>query len=159
MDTVYALSTAQGKAGVAVIRISGPDALTAVELLCGDVPAFRMATLRVLRDSEGVRLDEALVLTFPRDGSFTGEEVVELQTHGSVAVVSSLLGELSKMDGLRPAEPGEFTRRALQNGRMDLSQVEGLPTSSTPRLRPSGGRRCVFCPVILGSGRKSGGRN
>ncbi|WP_306114149.1 MULTISPECIES: tRNA uridine-5-carboxymethylaminomethyl(34) synthesis GTPase MnmE [unclassified Roseovarius] len=126
MDTVYALSTAQGKAGVAVIRISGPEALTAVELLCGDVPAFRMATLRVLRDSEGVRLDEALVLTFPRNGSFTGEEVVEFQTHGSVAVVSSLLGELSKMDGLRPAEPGEFTRRALQNGRMDLSQVEGL---------------------------------
>ena len=126
MDTVYALSTAQGKAGVAVIRISGSEALTAVERLCGDVPPFRMATLRVLRDRDGVRLDEALVLTFPRDGSFTGEEVVELQTHGSAAVVSSLLGELSKMDGLRPAEPGEFTRRALQNGRMDLSQVEGL---------------------------------
>lgn len=126
MDTVYALSTAQGKAGVAVIRISGPEALTAVQRLCGDVPPFRMASLRVLRDADGVRLDEALVLTFPREGSFTGEDVVELQTHGSVAVVSSLLCELSGMDGLRAAEPGEFTRRALQNGRLDLSQVEGL---------------------------------
>ncbi len=126
MDTVYALSTAQGKAGVAVIRISGPEALTAAERFCGDVPPFRMATLRVLRNAAGVRLDEALVLTFPRDGSFTGEEVVEFQTHGSVAVVSSLLQALSEIDGLRAAEPGEFTRRALQNGRLDLSQVEGL---------------------------------
>lgn len=126
MDTVYALSTAQGKAGVAIIRISGPEALTAVERLCGDVPTFRMASLRVLRDADGRRLDEALVLTFPRGGSFTGEDVVELHTHGSVAVVSSLLRVLSEIDGLRAAEPGEFTRRALQNGRLDLSQVEGL---------------------------------
>lgn len=126
MDTVYALSTAQGKAGVAVIRISGPKALSAAKMVCGEVPAFRMAALRVLRDSDGRRLDEALVLTFPRDGSFTGEDVVEFQIHGSVAVVSSLLRCLSKMEGLRAAEPGEFTRRALQNGRLDLSQVEGL---------------------------------
>ena len=126
MDTVYALSTAQGKAGVAVIRISGPEALGAVQKLCGDVPVFRMAALRVLRDSAGKRLDEALVLTFPKDGSFTGEDVAELQTHGSLAVVSSLLDELSRMNGLRPAEPGEFTRRALENGRLDLAQVEGL---------------------------------
>ncbi|MEO3414696.1 tRNA uridine-5-carboxymethylaminomethyl(34) synthesis GTPase MnmE [Roseovarius sp. CAU 1744] len=126
MDTVYALSTASGKAGVAVIRISGPEALNAVRAFCGEVPPFRTASLRVLRDRAGTRLDEALVLTFPKDGSFTGEEVAELQTHGSVAVISSLLTALSGMDGLRPAEPGEFTRRALQNGRLDLAQVEGL---------------------------------
>ena len=126
MDTVYALSTAQGKAGVAVIRISGPEALTVAQRLCGDVPAFRMASLRVLRDADGKRLDEALVLTFPKDGSFTGEDVVELQTHGSIAVVTSLLSALSGMDGLRPADPGEFTRRALLNGCLDLAQVEGL---------------------------------
>ncbi|MFD1160227.1 tRNA uridine-5-carboxymethylaminomethyl(34) synthesis GTPase MnmE [Roseovarius aestuarii] len=126
MDTVYALSTAQGKAGVAVIRISGPQALSAARALCGDVPPFRQASLRNLHDAAGRRLDEALVLTFPEDGSFTGEDVVELQTHGSVAVISSLLDELSRSVGLRPAEPGEFTRRALENGRLDLAQVEGL---------------------------------
>ena len=126
MDTVYALSTAQGKAGVAVIRISGPDALNAVRMLAGDAPPFRMASLRVLRDTSGRRLDEALVLTFPENGSFTGEDVVELQTHGSIAVVASLLDALGRMDGLRQAEPGEFTRRALENGQLDLAQVEGL---------------------------------
>lgn len=126
MDTVYALSTAQGKAGVAVIRVSGPDALSAAEALCGDVPPYRVASHRVLRDLDGKRLDEALVLTFPKAGSFTGEDVVEFQTHGSIAVVSTLLTELGRLDGLRPAEPGEFTRRALLNGRLDLSQVEGL---------------------------------
>ena len=126
MDTVYALSTAQGKAGVAVIRISGPDALNAVRMLAGDAPPFRMASLRVLRDTSGRRLDEALVLTFPENGSFTGEEVVELQTHGSIAVVASLLDALGRMEGLRQAEPGEFTRRALENGQLDLAQVEGL---------------------------------
>ena len=126
MDTVYALSTAQGKAGVAVIRISGPQALTAARALCGDTPAPRVASLRVLRAPDGIRIDEALILTFPAPHSFTGEDVVELQTHGSIAVVSSLLDVLSGLPGLRPADPGEFTRRALENGRLDLTQVEGL---------------------------------
>ena len=126
MDTVYALSTAQGKAGVAVIRISGSDAFSAVERLCGDIPERRKASLRILRDSTARRLDEALVVTFSKSSSFTGEDVVELQCHGSVAVISAVLDELSRMDELRPAEPGEFTRRALQNGRLDLAQVEGL---------------------------------
>ncbi|WP_299846592.1 tRNA uridine-5-carboxymethylaminomethyl(34) synthesis GTPase MnmE [uncultured Roseovarius sp.] len=126
MDTVYALSTAQGKSGVAVIRVSGPQSLSAAQALCGDIPPFRQASLRILRDPDGKRLDEALVLTFPKDGSFTGEDVVELQTHGSIAGVSSVLTALSAMDTLRPADPGEFTRRALENGRLDLTQVEGL---------------------------------
>lgn len=126
MDTIFSLSTAQGKAGIAVVRISGPGALDACEALCGNVPTPRRASLRLLRDQGGVRLDEALVLTFPEHQSFTGEPVVELQLHGSIAVVSAVLDALAKMDRLRVAEPGEFTRRALENGRLDLAQVEAL---------------------------------
>ncbi|MBR9650421.1 tRNA uridine-5-carboxymethylaminomethyl(34) synthesis GTPase MnmE [Thalassovita aquimarina] len=126
MDTIFALATAHGKAGVAVIRVSGPLAHAAGERLAGMLPDPRKAGLRLLRDGQGVRLDEALVLTFPDKSSFTGEAVVELQLHGSVAVVASVLRELGNMDGLRQAEPGEFTRRALENGRLDLAQVEGL---------------------------------
>jgi len=126
MDTIYALSTAQGKAGVAVIRVSGPLAFDAAHSLCGDVPAPRNAALRILRGRDGIRLDEALVLTFAQGHSFTGENIVEFHIHGSTAVVSAVLDALSKIEGLRPAEPGEFTRRALENGRLDLAQVEGL---------------------------------
>lgn len=126
MDTIFALATAHGKAGVAVIRISGPQAIVAGERLAGRLPDPRRAGLRLLRDSGGVRLDEALILTFEDRASFTGEQVVELQLHGSVAVVGAVLRELGTIDGLRQAEPGEFTRRALENGRLDLAQVEGL---------------------------------
>src|SRR5690554_1873156 len=126
MDTVYALATAQGRAGVSVIRISGPLAHEACARLCGDLPEPRVAALRTLRDADGVKLDEALVLVFAENASFTGEPVVELQVHGSIAVVGALLRVLSEMPGLRGAEAGEFTRRALENGRLDLAQVEGL---------------------------------
>lgn len=126
MDTIFALATAHGKAGVAVIRISGPAAFAAGEHLAGSLPNPRRAGLRLLRDSSGVRLDEALILTFEDRASFTGEPVVELQLHGSVAVVGAVLRELGTVDGLRQADPGEFTRRALENGRLDLAQVEGL---------------------------------
>lgn len=126
MDTIFALSTAPGKAGVAIIRVSGPAAHDAVRSLCGDVPVARQASLRVLRDREGRRLDEALILTFEQDRSFTGEVSAEFQVHGSTAVTTALLDELGSMDGLRPAEAGEFTRRALENGMLDLAQVEGL---------------------------------
>lgn len=126
MDTIFALSTAPGKAGVAIIRVSGPAAHDAVRSLCGDVPVARQASLRVLRDREGRRLDEALILTFEQDRSFTGEVSAEFQVHGSTAVTAALLDELGSMDGLRPAGAGEFTRRALENGMLDLAQVEGL---------------------------------
>lgn len=126
MDTIFALATAHGKAGVAVIRVSGPLAHVAGTALAGDLPVPRRAGLRLLRDPDGVRLDEALVLVFEGEKSFTGEPVVELQLHGSTAVVSAVLRVLSEMDDLRQAEPGEFTRRALENGRLDLAQVEGL---------------------------------
>ena len=126
MSTIFAQASAAGKAGVAVVRISGPKAFSAASQLCGSLPAPREAALRRLRSAAGEVLDEALVLCFSEKASFTGEETVEFQTHGSVAVVNALLAELGRVDGLRLAEPGEFTRRALANGRLDLAQVEGL---------------------------------
>ncbi|TNE64171.1 MAG: tRNA uridine-5-carboxymethylaminomethyl(34) synthesis GTPase MnmE [Rhodobacteraceae bacterium] len=126
MDTIYALATARGKAGVAVVRISGPLAFWTVEMLVGDVPAPRRTALRQLRDREGIVLDEALVICFEEGASFTGEQSAELQLHGSVAIVNAVLKCLSEIDGLRLAEAGEFTRRALENERLDLAQVEGL---------------------------------
>lgn len=126
MGTIFALASAPGKAGVSVIRVSGPAAASACHALCGTVPQPRLAALNRLRDSTGEFIDEALVLFFPGPASFTGEDVVEFQCHGSVAVVRTLIAELGKIDGLRLALPGEFTRRALENGRMDLTQVEAL---------------------------------
>lgn len=124
MDTIFALATAQGRAGVAVVRISGPSAVLAAGRLCADVPMAR--GVRRLVDAEGVLLDEALVLRFAAGHSFTGEEVVELHLHGSPAVVRATLRTLGDMPDLRQAEAGEFTRRALENGRLDLAEVEGL---------------------------------
>jgi tRNA modification GTPase len=126
METIFALSTASGKAGVAIIRLSGPEVSLAAEAICGGLPAPRRASLRVLRDSTGARLDQAVVIYFPDGASFTGEPVLELQTHGSPAVVSAVLRRLGALPGLRAADPGEFTRRALANGRLDLTQVEAL---------------------------------
>ncbi|MEI4261532.1 tRNA uridine-5-carboxymethylaminomethyl(34) synthesis GTPase MnmE [Roseovarius sp. D0-M9] len=126
MDTIYAMSSAQGKAGVSVIRVSGPSAHAACLALCGDIPPMRQASLRTLRDANGVPLDQALVLTFAAGSSFTGEESVEFQVHGSSAVVSAVTAALSEMTDLRMAEPGEFTRRALDNGCLDVAQIEGL---------------------------------
>ena len=124
MDTIFALASARGKAGVAVIRMSGPQALSSARMLCGTVPVSR--GLRLLRSASGEALDRALVLVFAEGHSFTGETVVELQVHGSTAVTDAVLRELGAIEGLRVAEPGEFTRRALENGRLDLAQVEGL---------------------------------
>ncbi|MBC2836041.1 tRNA uridine-5-carboxymethylaminomethyl(34) synthesis GTPase MnmE [Paragemmobacter straminiformis] len=125
MDTIYALASARGKAGVAVLRISGPEAHRVVEILCGSVPPPRRAALRQLV-WDGRVLDEALVLVFDAGASFTGEAVAELQVHGSVAVVQAVMRALGAQAGLRLAEAGEFTRRALENGCLDLAQVEGL---------------------------------
>ena len=125
MDTIFALASARGRAGVSVVRISGPAADAALGVLCGTLPPERIAALRSVRIG-GEVIDRALVLRFAQGASFTGEAVVELHLHGSAAVVSAVLGALGRMAGLRLAEPGEFTRRALENDRLDLSQVEGL---------------------------------
>ncbi|MDO6590459.1 tRNA uridine-5-carboxymethylaminomethyl(34) synthesis GTPase MnmE [Loktanella sp. D2R18] len=124
MDTIFALATAKGRAGVAVVRLSGPHAVRSAGKLMGDVPVSR--GVRVLRDQAGQLLDEAFVLRFAEGRSFTGEEVVELHLHGSPAVLSAVLRELGNDPKLRPAEAGEFTHRAMDNGQLDLAQVEGL---------------------------------
>lgn len=125
MDTIFALASARGRAGVSVIRISGDQAYAAAEQLCGRLPEPRRAALRVLRFGGDV-LDEALVLRFEAGTSFTNEDIVELHVHGGVATVAAILRCLGSIAGLRIAEPGEFSRRALESGRMDLTQIEGL---------------------------------
>ena len=126
-DTIYALATRAGRSGVAVVRISGPDARAALAALTArDLPAPRVATLRRLIDKDDVAIDDALVLWFPAPHSFTGEDVAELHLHGGPAVIAATLAALSVQQGLRLAEPGEFTRRAFDHDKLDLAQVEGI---------------------------------
>lgn len=124
-DTIYALSSGSPPAAIAVVRVSGPGADDALERLTGKLPPPRVATLAELRAGEEV-LDRALTLRFPGPASATGEDVVELHLHGGRAVVARVLDALKKMQGLRLAEAGEFTRRAFENGRIDLAEAEGL---------------------------------
>ncbi|TBW35803.1 tRNA uridine-5-carboxymethylaminomethyl(34) synthesis GTPase MnmE [Siculibacillus lacustris] len=126
MDTIYALSSGGLPAAIAVIRVSGPACRTVLVGLVGGVPVPRRAVLRSLVDGNGRVLDRGLVLWFPGPGSATGEDLAELQVHGGRAVVAAVLRRLGSFDGVRPAVAGEFTRRALIAGRMDLTQVEGL---------------------------------
>ncbi|MFZ3580697.1 tRNA uridine-5-carboxymethylaminomethyl(34) synthesis GTPase MnmE [Loktanella sp. DJP18] len=123
MDTIYALASAPGRAGVAVFRISGPEAVEIAGAMLSNLPPSR--GVRRLFDANGAVIDEALVLYFAENHSFTGETVVEFQSHGSMAVVAAVSARVAELGG-RMAEPGEFTRRALENGRLDLAQVEGL---------------------------------
>ncbi|WP_119460548.1 tRNA uridine-5-carboxymethylaminomethyl(34) synthesis GTPase MnmE [Rhodospirillaceae bacterium SYSU D60014] len=127
-DTIFALASAPGRAGVAVIRVSGPGAGGALRRLSdGAVPSPRYAAYRRLRDPwSGAVIDEALVLWFPGPASFTGEDVAEFHLHGGRAVIAALIDALYNCPGLRPAEPGEFTRRAFENGKLDLTAAEGL---------------------------------
>ena len=126
MDTIFAQASARGKSGVAVIRISGPRAHDVARAMSGTLPPMRQTGLRNLRDRGGEVLDSALVVAFAKGASFTGEDVVELMVHGSQATVAAVERCLAEEHGLRLAQPGEFTRRALDNGRMDLTQVEAL---------------------------------
>ena len=126
MDTIFALATAQGKAGVSIVRISGPDAENALNALSSLAVPVGRPSVRSLVGKDGTHIDEAMVLRFAGPHSFTGEDVVELHVHGSIAVVQAILRELSAIQNLRHAEAGEFTRRALENNRLDISKVEGL---------------------------------
>jgi len=125
-DTIFALSSGSPPAGVAVIRISGPGVRFALETIVGTVPLARKAHLALLKDETGQVLDHGLILFFPGPRSFTGEDVAEFQIHGGRASVAAVLAELSRLPGFRLAEPGEYTKRAFENGRMDLTAVEGL---------------------------------
>ena len=125
-DTIFALSSGAPPAAIAVIRISGDQALSAVKELAGSLPPARRASLRRLANSDGVVFDDALVVIFPGPNTATGEDLAELHLHGGRAVVRGVEAALGAMSGLRLAEPGEFTRRAFLNGRMDLNEAEGL---------------------------------
>lgn len=125
-DTIVALSSGHLPAGVAVIRISGPHSRFVTETISGSLPKARHAAYRTLKRSDGAVLDSGLVLYFPGPASFTGEDIVEFQVHGGRAVVAAMLQALVSFDGVRHAEPGEFTRRAFLNGRLDLTETEAL---------------------------------
>ena len=126
-DTIFALSSGRPPAAIAVVRISGPRAGATLQALMGRVPEPRKAVLARLRDPvHGEVIDEALALWFPGPNSETGEDTAELQVHGGRAVIAAVLGVLGRIEGLRLAEAGEFTRRAFENGRLDLTAVEGL---------------------------------
>lgn len=126
MDTIYALSSGIGTAGVAVIRASGDKVRFGLETIIGSIPTARTATLRLLKNNDGSEIDRALVLYFPGPSSFTGEDCAEFHVHGGRAVINATLERLSGLDGFRHAEAGEFTRRAFEHGKMDLTAVEGL---------------------------------
>ena len=127
METIFALSSGRPPAAVSVIRVSGPDAHEAARRIAGTLPEARTAAVRELRrPGTGELLDEALVLRFDGPASATGEDVVEFQCHGGRAVVDSILSALGSVGDLREAQPGEFTRRAFENGRIDLTEAEGL---------------------------------
>jgi tRNA modification GTPase len=126
-DTIFALSTAQGRAAIAVIRISGPQAGDVLRVMTGSVPPARHAALRLLaHPATGATLDQALVLYFAGPYSETGEDIAELQVHGGRAVISAVLDALEEIPGCRSALPGEFARRAFDNGKLDLTAAEGL---------------------------------
>jgi tRNA modification GTPase len=126
-DTIFAPSTAPGRAGIAVIRVSGPDAKRAVMRLTGDAPPSpKQAVLKAFRDERGEIIDRGLLLWFEAPASFSGEDIAEFHVHGGRAIVDAMLAALAAIEGLRPAEAGEFTRRAVENGKLDLTQAEAL---------------------------------
>ena len=124
--TIFALSTVEGQSGVAIIRVSGPLSKKALKRLTGKEPKPRLTTLTKIKTLDKKIIDEGLVVYFPKRQSFTGEEVAEFHIHGSTAIIDTLLKELGKIKGLRPAKQGEFTKQAYLNGKMNLLQVEGL---------------------------------
>jgi len=126
MDTIVALATARGRAGVAVVRVSGERAFEVCQRIAGRVPDERKASLLRLCDADGKLIDEGLVLVFGAGRSFTGQDVCEFQVHGSAAVIGALLQACLAIEGVRAADAGEFTRRAFMAGRLDLVQVEAL---------------------------------
>ncbi|MBT3395992.1 MAG: tRNA uridine-5-carboxymethylaminomethyl(34) synthesis GTPase MnmE, partial [Alphaproteobacteria bacterium] len=125
-STIFALSSGRDKAGIAVVRVSGPNAGPALKALTGSLPQARFAALVPINGASGDLIDRGLVLWFPAPASVTGEDVAELHIHGGPAIVAAVLAALGAQPGLRPAEAGEFSRRAFHNGKLDLTQIEAL---------------------------------
>ena len=125
-QTIFALSSGRPPSAIAVVRVSGPQAGTALVALAGKMPAPRAATRALLRDANRQPIDDAVVLWFPGPASATGEDVAEFHVHGGRAVLAALFAALSALADMRAAEPGEFTRRAFENGKLDLTEAEGL---------------------------------
>lgn len=125
-QTIFALSSGRPPTAIAIVRVSGAQAGRALETLAGKRPAPRVATRALLRDTNGEAIDDAVVLWFPGPASATGEDVAECHVHGGRAVLSALFAALTQFEDVRPAEPGEFTRRAFENGKIDLTEAEGL---------------------------------
>lgn len=125
-DTIFALASAPGRAGIAVVRVSGAETRAALEALGCAVPEPRRATRARFHDADGALIDDGLILWFPAPHSFTGEDVAELHVHGGRAVIAHLSETLAGLNDVRPAEAGEFTRRAFENGKFDLTQAEAL---------------------------------
>ena len=125
-QTIFALSSGRLPSAIAIVRVSGPQAEAALRLLAGKTPSARKATRALLSDATGAPIDDAVVLWFPAPASATGEDVAEFHIHGSRAVLAALVAALSSIEHMRAAEPGEFTRRAFENGKLDLTEAEGL---------------------------------
>lgn len=125
-QTIFALSSGRPPSAIAIVRVSGPQAGAALKLLAGRLPAPRIASRALLRDANSQAIDDAVVLWFPGPASATGEDVGEFHVHGGRAVLAALFAVLSAIDDVRPAEPGEFTRRTFENGKLDLTEAEGL---------------------------------
>src|SRR5262249_47872508 len=125
-QTIFALSSGRAPSAIAIVRMSGPEAGAALATVAGKTPAPRTATRALLKTSDGQPLDDAVVLWFPGPASATGEDVAEFHVHGGRAVMASLFAALSASKNVRPAEPGEFTRRAFENGKLDLTEAEAL---------------------------------
>src|SRR5438034_8089662 len=125
-QTIFALSSGRPPSAISIIRVSGPLAGTALTSLAGRIPSARMATRALLCDANQQPIDDAVVLWFPAPASATGEDVAEFHVHGGRAVLAALFAALSAIENVRPAEPGEFTRRAFENGKLDLTEAEGL---------------------------------
>lgn len=126
LPTIYALSSGQGRAGIAVVRVSGTQAAKVLENLAGAITPPRIASVRKLTSHDGFIIDQAMVLWLPKPHTVTGEDVVEFHLHGSPAILDVLFKEFALIPGVRPAEAGEFTKRAFENGKLDLVEVEGL---------------------------------
>jgi tRNA modification GTPase len=125
-QTIFALSSGRPPSAISIVRVSGPGASTTLKSLAGRIPAPRQAKRTLLRDAQRQPIDDAVVLWFPGPASATGEDVAEFHVHGGRAVLAAVFAALSALDQMRPAEPGEFTRRAFENGKLDLTEAEGL---------------------------------